>query len=139
MESPSPSIRDSARRLLAAEAANQSVTDPRIHEAVRVCETLRVSLTRFIGADGFTSLLRRAMVLAREEVPELHDVRQKADGSLEGLEELAAGPCDAAVAIIAHLLALLVTFIGEPITVRLVSESWPAHLWANHTQEPRQS
>ena len=32
---------------------------------------------------------------------------------------------DAAVAIIAHLLGLLVTFIGEPLTLRLVGEAWP--------------
>jgi len=129
MELPSPSIRDFAQRLLAVEAASQSAADPRLHEAVRVCEKLRVSLTRFAGVDGFTSLLRRALVLARAEVPALHHITQKADGSLEGLEQVAAEAADsgdgAAVAIIAHLLGLLVTFIGEPLTVRLVREAWP--------------
>ena len=32
---------------------------------------------------------------------------------------------EAAVAITAHLLGLLVTFIGEPLTLRLVREAWP--------------
>ena len=131
MDTPSPSIRDLARRLLAVEAASQSAADPRVHEAVRVCEKLRVSLTRFAGADGFTALLRRALALARAEVPALHGITEKADGSLEGLEELAADAgnsgsgIDAAVAITAHLLGLLVTFIGEPLTLRLVREAWP--------------
>ena len=129
MELPSPSIRDFAQRLLAVEAASQSAADPRVHEAVRVCEKLRVSLTRFAGVDGFTSLLRRALALARAEVSALHHITQKADGSLEGLEQVAAEAADsgdgAAVAIIAHLLGLLVTFIGEPLTVRLVREAWP--------------
>ena len=71
MDTPSPSIRDLARRLLAVEAASQSAADPRVHEAVRVCEKLRISLTRFAGADGFASLLRRALALARAEVPAL--------------------------------------------------------------------
>src|ERR1700730_15462057 len=129
MDTPSPSIRDLARRLLAVEAASQSAADPRVHEAVRVCEKLRVSLTRFAGVDGFTALLRRALALARAEVPALHGVTEKGDGCLDGLGEIAAdaggsgaGGSDAAVAIIAHLLGLLVIFIGELFMVRLVGE-----------------
>ena len=133
MDTPSSSTRDLARRLLAVEAASQSAADPRAHEAVRVCEKLRVSLTRFAGADGFTALLRRALALARAEVPALHGITEKADGSLAGLEELAADArnvgIDAAVAITAHLLGLLVTFIGEPLMVRLVREAWPDASW----------
>jgi hypothetical protein len=123
MDTPSPSTRDLARRLLAVEAASQSATDPRAHEAVRVCEKLRVSLTRFAGADGFTALLRRALALARLELPSLHGITEKADGSMEGLEELTADEridgIDAAVTITTHLLGLLVTLIGEPLTMRL--------------------
>src|SRR5687767_10950376 len=55
MDTPSPSTRDLARRLLAIEAASQSAANPRVHEAVRVFEKLRVSLTRFAGADAFTA------------------------------------------------------------------------------------
>jgi hypothetical protein len=132
MDTPSPSIRDLARRLLAAEAASHSADEPRVHEAIRVCEKLRVSLTRFAGVDGFRSLLRRALALARAEVPALQGVTEKADGSIEGLEKVVAdggnsgvGGSDAAVAVTAHLLGLLVTFIGEPLTVCLVREAWP--------------
>ena len=142
MDTPSPSTRDLARRLLAVEAASQSAAEPRVHEAVRVCEKLRVSLTRFAGVDGFTALLRRALALARAEVPALHGITEKADGSLEGLEKVAAdagnsgvGGGDAAVAITAHLLWLLVTFIGEPLTVRLVREAWPDASWGKRILE----
>ena len=129
MDTPSPSIRNLARRLLALEAASKIAANGHVHEAVRVCEKLRISLTRFAGADGFTSLLRRALALARADVPSLQTVKLKPDGSLEGLEVLAAdatnGGPDAAVAIIAHLCALLVTFIGASLAVRLVGEAWP--------------
>jgi hypothetical protein len=132
MDTMSPSIRNFARRLLAVEAASQSAADPRVHEAVRVCEKLRVSLTRFAGVDGFAALLRRAQALARAEVPALEGITEKPDGSMEGLKRVLTnasnsgdGGGDAAVAIIAHLVALLVTFIGAPITVRLVGEAWP--------------
>jgi hypothetical protein len=129
MDMPSASMRDLARRLLAVEAASQSATGAHVHEAVRVCEKLRISLTRFAGADGFTSLLRRALALARADVPSLQTVKLKPDGSLQGCEVLAVdatnGGPEAAVAITAHLLGLLVIFIGKPFTLRLVREAWP--------------
>lgn len=129
MDSPSASTRGLARRLLAIEAAGNSAADATVHEAVRVIAKLRVSLTRFAGDDGFTSLLRRALSLARADVPGLHTVTLKPDGSLERLEALAAEAghdgAEAAGAIIAHLLGLLVTFIGEPLTLRLVRDAWP--------------
>ena len=126
-------MRDLARRLLAVEAASRSAADAHLPEAVRVCEKLRIYLIRFAGADGFVSLLRRALALARAEVPAVATVRLKPDGSLEGLEVLAAdatsggpdGGSAAAVAITAHLLGLLVTFIGKPLTLQLVREVWP--------------
>ena len=121
-------MRDLARRLL---AASQTASDPHVHEAVVVIEKLRISLTKFAGAEGFASLLRRALVLASAEVPSLQSVKVGADGRLEGFEQLAADTGtgaaggEAAVAITAHLLGLLVTFIGEPLTLRLVREAWP--------------
>ena len=129
MDEPSPSIRDLAQRLLAVEAASQSNSTPHAHEAVRVCEKLRISLTRFAGADGFTSLMRRALALARAEAPALHGVQVNADGSVEGLQELVAEPSsggvEPATAITTQLLGLLVTFVGEPLTLKLVREAWP--------------
>ena len=121
MDTPSSSMRDLARRLL---AASQTVSDPQVHEAVLVSDKLRISLTRFAGIDGFTSLQRRALVLARAEMPALHSIQIGADGRLEGFEQLATRT-GAAAAITAHLLGLLVTFIGEPLTLTLVREAWP--------------
>ena len=99
------------------------------HEATRVCDKLRIALTRFAGSDGFMSLARRALALASADFPSLETVKLKPDGSLEGLEALAVdatnGGPEAAVAVIAHLLGLLVTFIGEPLTLRLVRDAWP--------------
>ena len=122
-------MQDLAQRLLAVEAASQSASHPHVHEAVRVCEKLQISLTRFAGSDGFKSLLRRALALARADFPSLQTVKFKPDGSLEGYEVLAVdatnGGREAAVAITAHLLGLLVTFIGKPFTLRLVREAWP--------------
>jgi hypothetical protein len=128
MDKPSPSMRDLAGRLL---AASQTASDPPVDAAVLVSEKLRVSLTKFAGADGFASLQRRALVLASADVPSLQSVKVGADGRLEGFDKLtadtgngAAGG-EAAVAITAHLLGLLVTFIGEPLTLTLLREALP--------------
>jgi hypothetical protein len=122
-------MRDLARRLLAASQSAQSAADSGVQEAVLVNEKLRIALTQFAGADGFTVLLRRALALAIAEAPALKSAAVSADGRLEGLEQLATLPGSvsraAALAITANLLGLLVTFIGEPLTLRLVRQAWP--------------
>ena len=121
-------MRDLARRLL---AASQAGSGPHVPEVVAVIERLQISLAKFAGDAGFTSLLRRAVVLASADVPSLQSVKIGADGRLDGVEQLAADTRtgalgdEAAVAITAHLLGLLVAFIGEPLTLRLLRESWP--------------
>ena len=124
-------MRDLARRLL---VSSRSASDPHVPEAALVSDRLRIPLTKFAGADGFVSLQRRALVLASEEVPALKSVKVGKGGQLEGLETLAADTGsggrealrdEAAVAITAHLLELLSTFIGKPFTLRLVREAWP--------------
>ena len=135
MSPPSPYSRDLARRLM---TASRSAADPQVNDAAAVSERLRVSLTRFAGADGFESLQRRAWTLASAEVPALRRVQVGKGGRLEGLEALAAdsrsaaGPANAgnadeepAVAITAHLLELMSTFIGNRLTLKLIHEAWP--------------
>jgi hypothetical protein len=128
MESSSVAIRAWAKRLLALEAAKKSESDLEACEAVRVSEKLRVSLTRFVGPDGFTALMRRALALARADVPSLQSAKITAEGRLEGIEEQpvdAQNNVEAGIAITAHLLVLLVAFIGEPLTLRLMRDVWP--------------
>ena len=120
-------MRELSWRLL---AASKTTSDQHLHEATVVSEKLRVPLTRFAGAEGFASLLRRALVLASAEVPMLQSIEVSAKGRLEGFEQLpadtgTAGASEAAVAITAHLLGLLGNFIGEPLTLKLVREAWP--------------
>ena len=73
--------------------------------------------------------MRRAMALAKADVPVLRDARVRPDGSIEGLEAIALESVDlgveATTTLTVHLLALLVTFIGESLTLRLVRDAWP--------------
>lgn len=132
MNTQSASIRDWARQLLAVEAASQSASETQMRNAVRVSEKLRASITQFVGADGFTALLRRALALARADVPSLQNVKVTAAGHLEGIEEFAAGggtEIEAGAAITEHLLGILVTFIGESLTLSLLRAAWPDASW----------
>jgi hypothetical protein len=124
MSTASPQIQDLARRLLAFEAAHDNSSEARADVAVQVIQDLRLRLIRLAGVDGFSSLLSRALTLAKAEVPSLEIVHVRADGSLEGfdgIEQSQAG-AQAGIVLVAHLLELLVTFIGEPLTLRLVRD-----------------
>jgi len=70
---------------------------------------------------GFRSLLARALTLARAEAPSLSAVQVAADGSLRGLDELASQTDkeqarDGGAILIAQLIGLLLTFVGEGLT-----------------------
>lgn len=98
--------------------------------AYHVFGKLRPHLATLMGNTGFHALLMRALSLANTEDPSLRSVRVKADGSLEGLEELQAqgNPAEIAegsVELVAQLLGLLVAFIGEHLTLQMVREVWP--------------
>src|SRR5689334_15615350 len=128
METPSQSMRQLALELL---AKSHSAADSESQEAALVNEKLRISIIQFAGAEGFSVLLRRALVLASAEVPALKNATVNADGQLEGLDPLVRQPGSVAraatVAITAHLLGLLVTFIGEPLTYAWYAKVGPTY------------
>ncbi len=121
------------RRILAVEAALATAAGTQVNLAVRVCEKLQVPLSRFTGPAGFVSLLSRALVLAKAEVPALRVVQVRPDGTLAGFDEIKpdpnAGEHDAGaleqgrVALVAYLLGLLATFVGESLTQRLACDA----------------
>jgi hypothetical protein len=119
-----------AQRLLnyeAVEGKNSEITES---AAFRVCAKLREPLITLAGVAGFRSLLSRALTLAKAEAPSLSAVQIAKDGSLQGLDEL--GPqinkekdTEGGAILIAQLIGLLLTFIGEGITLRMVQDVWP--------------
>lgn len=131
MNTATPAIRDFARRLVALEAARDEQPGAGGCQAARVCEKLRLPLSKLVGVVGFQSLMSRAVAMAAGEVPSLAAVRVLADGSLQGLDGL-GNPGDAeagnraGLVVVAQLLGLLMTFIGEPLTLRLVRDAWPS-------------
>jgi hypothetical protein len=77
-----------------------------------VCDKLRHPFATLVGIAGFSSLLARALTLAKREAPDLGGCEIKSDGSLEGLNGEAA---QSGAVLIAHLIGLMITFIGESL------------------------
>jgi hypothetical protein len=117
-----------AERLIDDEAAGatSSSSEANIPVAFRVCEKLRHPLTTLAGAAGFRSLLLRALTLAKREDPSLGTLRVNADGSLEDVEpNLDHHDAEGGALLVANLIELLFTFIGEALTLRLMHDVWP--------------
>ena len=130
MSRASPKMRHFAKRLTVYERRVYTPSETNTPPAFQVCEKLRVHLAIFMGSTGFRELLSCALPRAKAEIPWLGAVQVKADGSLEGLEELNAkrNPdelFEGGVVLVAQLLGLLVAFIGETLTLRFVREVWP--------------
>jgi hypothetical protein len=130
MSRATPQMRSIAERLIAFETRENKFSGIKTPAAFLVCEKLRPQLAILAGSGGFHALLSRAFALANPEVPWLRTVHINADGSLEGLEELHAQLdrdelFEGGVVLVAQLLGLLVAFIGENLTLRLLREVWP--------------
>lgn len=122
-------MRNYAQRLIAYEAKQNLSSGTDRPAGFGVCEKLREPLASLSGLNGYRSLVSRALALAGDEVRWLRAVHVKADGSLEYPAEMSELDqkeiTDGENVLVAQLLGLLVTFIGEPLTLSLVREVWP--------------
>ena len=122
-------MRECAQRLVAREAMGKKPFERNGRAFGGVIEKVRAPLAALTGVAGFRSLLSRALALANAEVRWLRAVHVKADGTMEcpaeitqlDKEEIANGE----VALLAQLIGLLVTFIGEALTARLLEDACP--------------
>jgi hypothetical protein len=122
-----------ARRLLRAEAADPAPSfAASAATATQAYAQLRAHLALFLGENGFDALWRRAIYLARHASAGWADVAD--DGLAAHLPPgLQAALCaDDAAATHARLttafaafIALLFTFIGEDLGLRLLYQAWP--------------
>ena len=120
-----------ARRLVASEAGDSPDGAAVAAVVEAACDRLGGDLGRMLGAHGVSTLLARALSLAKRDHPILAGVTVEADpASFRALPEAlalgrGAGAADAGAAILAHLWALLVTLLGEELGMQPVYKLWP--------------
>jgi hypothetical protein len=140
-------MRELAQRLLTYEAFGDNTSERADSATLRVYEKLRHGLGEFSGVAGFQSLASRALASARTDAPSLNAVRVSPDGTLEGLDrielekdidkvragEFPAG--EGGIILIARLLGLLLIFLGEGLTLRLLRNAWPGAAFDDYSSK----
>jgi len=124
--------RELALKVLAQHAGAAAGAEAIAAAARRAYDDLARVSAPLIGEGGFEALAGRALHLARREHPCLVPAREP-EHAAELFSQVVAcleqqGPAvatEAAGAVFAILTELLVTFIGEPLTTRLLRKAWP--------------
>lgn len=127
-----PKLQKLAQALFEREATKSGSPDEPVKAIELCCQRLHDRLDRLIGAGGFRALLNRALYLAKEKYAWLQGVgiEDYPGCEFKDLREAVKGKKSATVneactLILANVIWLLVTFIGEDITIGLIQEAWP--------------
>lgn len=127
-----PYVGELARRLVEHEAGGSPAPSASVAAAEAACRRLKDDLIDLLGRGGVSALMGRALNLAKRERPLLAGVTLNTESSscFTGLPEALAASTDeeAAVAsssVLAHLIGLLVTLLGEDLGMQPVRKLWP--------------
>jgi hypothetical protein len=128
---PPPMIRDWASKLIASEADADSTSLETELATVRVYEKLRKQLSEPVGVDAFQALASRALSLTKSRFPGMSALNVTTSGGLRGFGEADAplstdGDVEVGTILIAQMLRLVLSLLGEAATVRLIED---APLW----------
>jgi hypothetical protein len=128
-------IEQLAAQLLALERPRAESANGQTDHLLQVFEKIRAPLVKLAGSAGFKVLLARAVALASRRDASLLHLRVEIDGALSGLDEVRRASNGShskdhawdhgGAIILAELLGLLVSFVGESLTLTLVREAWP--------------
>jgi hypothetical protein len=128
----SATLRHLARRVLAQRAGGANGVESLAPAATGAYDDLVRVSAPVIGQVGVDALTGRAVHLVQREFPWLVTARvpNRLGGSFADViaslqkQDLAVAT-DATAAVFATFAGLLVTFIGEPLTARLLDKAWP--------------
>ena len=124
---PPKKTRDWARNLVTSEIDAGTVSLQTEPATIRVYERLRRQLGASVGVGGFQALASRALALAKSDSPRLNAVKITENGGLFGLGEFESATetdedREVGIILIAELLGLFLTFLGEATTLRLIED-----------------
>jgi hypothetical protein len=143
MANSSSGMEHLAVRLLELELPQADAAHGQMDHLLQAFAKIRAPLVKLAGSAGFNMLLARAVALASKKEISLVHLRVEIDGSLSGLDEVRRAASNGngseqhardhgGAIILAELLGLLISFVGESLALALVREAWPdAHLDRN--------
>lgn len=130
MSKPSVAQAERARHLLATEGYSDGSADECAAAAGRVYEKLGEQLAPLIGPAGVQALFQRSSMLAQVECAALVEIAGAVEISAKlrscFLALAPAAATEAATLLFGTFLDLLVTFIGDRLTVQVLRGAWPA-------------
>ena len=119
-----------ARRLLSAEGDSGASSQACAEASARVYDKLSAQLIPLLGVAGVQALFARSAKLAAAhhaclaELADGIDASTRLRASLQALAPEAAS--ETAALLFGTLLELIVTFIGDRLTVQALRSAWPA-------------
>ena len=131
MSAPAEADWELARAIIAREAGTDASVDGVADGCVRAINQLYLHLALYVGENGFSAVLGRAVYLAQQKYEFLAGVEVgvlRRGETLPGLVASASG-CDPSVvregvvAILANFIDVLVRFIGRDLAERLVRDA----------------
>ncbi len=123
-------IKNIGQQLIAYESANGSVGSQPFADVITIFGKLQKILSKLAGISGYNSLLRRSLMMGKTKAKSLEMIQIRSDGALELNVAHAANSHllleeSAGDILLTQFLGLLVTFIGETLTVNLLRDVWP--------------
>jgi hypothetical protein len=135
-------LRQLALKVLAQRAGSAADAGALAAAAQRAYDDLALVSAPLIGQVGVDALTGRALHLAQREYPWLVPTREpeQVEGPFAQVifcleRQDPAIATEAAGAVFATFTGLLVTFIGEPLTTRLLRKAWPDAFSDGSTEE----
>jgi hypothetical protein len=133
MKRPSDPQVERAKRLLALEGEWEADAEECAEAAGRVYDKLADQLAPLLGGAGVQAMFVRSAKLARGELPFLAELVPAIEGSGEGATGLRAylltlepdAATQAATVLFGTFLDLIISFIGDRLTVQVLRGAWP--------------
>jgi hypothetical protein len=127
MSDLSPEAMESAREFLAAEAIDRSSAESMARSLEAASIRIQAGLSRWIGSQGYRSLLRRVMAMVAADHPALIRLRCLNDGDRDLADAIrTAGSAEVVrgfVAVVATLIHELGHVIGEEMAIGMLAQA----------------
>ncbi len=130
MDKATHNTHEIASAILDYERGILTDADASLAATAHVFLKLQSYLTKRLGAGGYRSVVNRAVSVSKAQVPLLSPIHVEDNGALDGFDDCLIAPGSAKesegyVVLISNFLALMDTFLGPDMSLRLLGSIWP--------------